>query len=83
MSAPKRIQRKRTRGFRLPPNTVCVDRTSRYGNPYRVQKRGQFWDVLYPNLDGGWDIDRTFRDEHNGEADARELAVAEFEWHLR
>ena len=33
---PIRIQRKRTKGFRLPPNTVCVDRTSRYGNPWRI-----------------------------------------------
>ena len=33
---PKRIQRKRTKGWRLPPNTVCVDRTSRYGNPHYV-----------------------------------------------
>jgi len=31
---PKRIQRKRTKGWRLPPNTVCVDRTSRFGNPF-------------------------------------------------
>ena len=36
MCGPKRIQRKRTKGWRLPPNTVCVDRTSRYGNPCRV-----------------------------------------------
>ena len=33
---PIRIQRKRTKDFRLPPNTVCVDRTSRYGNPWRI-----------------------------------------------
>ena len=33
---PIRIQRKRLAGFRLPPNTVCVDRTSRYGNPWKV-----------------------------------------------
>jgi Domain of unknown function (DUF4326) len=33
---PIRIQRKRTRGFRLPPNTVCVNRPTRYGNPFVV-----------------------------------------------
>lgn len=33
---PRRIQRKRTSGWRLPENTVCVDRTSRYGNPHRI-----------------------------------------------
>lgn len=31
-----RIQRRRERGFRLPPNTLCVDRTSKYGNPYKM-----------------------------------------------
>ncbi|MDX3230537.1 DUF4326 domain-containing protein [Streptomyces sp. ME19-01-6] len=37
MNAPTRIQRKRTPGWRLPPNAVIVDRTSRYGNPFRVE----------------------------------------------
>lgn len=31
---PVRIQRKRTKGFRLPDNTVCVTRGTRWGNPY-------------------------------------------------
>jgi hypothetical protein len=31
---PQRIQRKRTKGWRLPPNTVCVTRPGRWGNPY-------------------------------------------------
>lgn len=31
-----RIQRKRERGFRLPKNTLCVDRGGKYGNPYRM-----------------------------------------------
>lgn len=33
---PIRVQRKRTKGFKLPPNTVCVDRTSKWGNPFKV-----------------------------------------------
>lgn len=36
MSAPKRIQRKRTKGFRLPPNTVCVTRPGPLGNPWLI-----------------------------------------------
>ena len=32
----KRIQRKRTKGWRMPPNTVYVGRPSKWGNPYRV-----------------------------------------------
>lgn len=34
--SPVRVQRKRTKGWRKPPNTVIVDRTSRYGNPFKV-----------------------------------------------
>lgn len=33
---PKRIQRKRTKGWRMPPNTVYVGRGSTWGNPFRV-----------------------------------------------
>ena len=35
MSAPKRIQRKRTRGWRMPEGAVYVGRGSRWGNPFR------------------------------------------------
>ena len=38
MPLPKRIQRKRTAGFRLPPNTKCVTRGTKFGNPFRVAK---------------------------------------------
>lgn len=37
---PIRIQRKRIKGWRLPPNTVCVDRTTRWGNPFVIGKDG-------------------------------------------
>ena len=33
---PKRIQRKRTKGWRMPPNTVYVGRGSKWGNPHKV-----------------------------------------------
>lgn len=33
---PMRIQRKRTKGWRLPPNTLCVSRPSIFGNNYVV-----------------------------------------------
>lgn len=36
MSQPKRIQRKRTKGWRMPPDAVYVGRPSRWGNPYVV-----------------------------------------------
>ena len=31
---PRRIQLKRIKGWRLPPNTVSVARLGRYGNPH-------------------------------------------------
>ena len=33
---PKRIQRKRTKGWRMPPNTVSVTRHGKWGNPFVV-----------------------------------------------
>lgn len=44
--APIRLQRKRQKGWRKPENSVIVDRTSRWGNPFRVVKR----------LDGTFDV---------------------------
>jgi hypothetical protein len=37
---PKRIQRKRTKGWRTPPGAVYVGRPTKYGNPYRVEACG-------------------------------------------
>jgi hypothetical protein len=33
---PKRIQRKRTKGWKMPPNTLCVTRPGRLGNPFHI-----------------------------------------------
>lgn len=35
MTAPQRIQLSRAKGWRMPPNTVKVDRTTKWGNPFR------------------------------------------------
>jgi len=40
MSKPTRIQRKRVKGWRLPKNTICVDRSTKWGNPFIVGKHG-------------------------------------------
>lgn len=37
---PIRVQRKRAKGYKLPENTLCVDRTSRWGNPFVVGEDG-------------------------------------------
>ena len=34
---PIRIQRKRTKGWRMPPNTVYVGRPTKWGNRYTVR----------------------------------------------
>lgn len=31
---PKRLQRKRTKGFKLPAGAICVTRPGPFGNPY-------------------------------------------------
>lgn len=33
---PQRIQLKRTKGWRMPENTVKVDRTTKWGNPFVI-----------------------------------------------
>lgn len=38
---PKRIQRKRSRGWKMPDNAVYVGRPTRWGNPYPVEMFGR------------------------------------------
>src|SRR5262245_4751706 len=38
---PKRIQRRRTKGWRIPPNTVCIGRPGKWGNPFKVGADGR------------------------------------------
>jgi hypothetical protein len=37
---PQRIKLSRGKGWRMPPNTVKVDRTTRWGNPYTPADSG-------------------------------------------
>ena len=34
---PKRIQRKRVKGWRMPPNTVSICRPGKFGNPFSIE----------------------------------------------
>lgn len=36
---PKRIQRKRTKGWRMPENAVYVGRPTKWGNPFEVNSK--------------------------------------------
>jgi hypothetical protein len=38
---PNRVQRKRTKSWKMPPNTVAVDRSSGFGNPFQISKATQ------------------------------------------
>ena len=37
---PIRVQRKRAKGWKMPENTVCVDRSTKWGNPFVTGKHG-------------------------------------------
>lgn len=43
---PIRIQRKRTKGWKSPPNTVYVGRPSEFGNPFTVKEMGSARDAV-------------------------------------
>lgn len=54
---PERVQRKRTKGWRMPPNTVSVTRPGKWGNPFRADVFGLETSIaLYrETVTGGWD----------------------------
>lgn len=37
---PVRIQRRRTKGWRMPENTIYVGRPGKWGNPYSISNSG-------------------------------------------
>ena len=44
---PARIQRKRTKGWRMPDNAVYVGRSSIWENPYSIEREGKITWHLY------------------------------------
>ena len=58
MSEPKRIQRKRTKGWRMPEGAVYVGRPSKWGNPYTVQMMQERMDELAKADLGPWETIR-------------------------
>lgn len=51
---PEYVQRKRTKGWRMPENTVYVGRPSRWGNPFREAYSFRLW--LESNRMRYWDL---------------------------
>ena len=73
MTAPRRIQRQRTKGWRMPENTVYVGRGTKWGNPWKIT----------PHDDGQATVTdpvsaTTFTSVHEAAAHA----VASFRWQL-
>lgn len=57
---PRRFQRKRVKGWRMPEGAVYVGRGTKWGNPWRIGQRGEpierkgpTDDTLHPLADGG------------------------------
>lgn len=51
MSAPKRYQRRRTLGAKMPDGAVYVGRPTKWGNPYRVEPEAP---QIVTHPDGRW-----------------------------
>lgn len=56
--APRRIQRKRTAGWKLPEGAICVTRPGKWGNPFVVgepiERGSELWPYitdLFPGID--------------------------------
>ena len=67
----RRIQRRRAKGWRIPPGTVCVSRPSRWGNPWRVEHNGDQWYAVA--VDPSWPWDGPFRSKRDASAAAVRL----------
>lgn len=50
---PKRIQRKRTKGWKMPPNTVYVGRPSPCGNLFKGEDACEMYEAWLCQLIGG------------------------------
>lgn len=70
----KRIQLKRTKGWKMPANTAKVDRSTRWGNPFVVKRvatllSGTAWFVM---------INHFFITRFDNEIDARANCLARY-----
>ena len=55
---PQRIQRRRTKGWKMPPGALYVGRPTPYGNPYKTAQEYRDW--LDGKLPGKFHFDREF-----------------------
>lgn len=51
---PKRIQRKRTKGWKMPPNTIIITRPGKWGNPLKLVGDCIYIDAGYRRTYSPW-----------------------------
>ena len=73
---PKRIQRRRTKGWRMPSGAKYVGRGSRYGNHFVVKRVAYFYRVLNTLIMKGSGIFETKKD-------AQRRACFDYEYYLQ
>lgn len=56
---PIRVQRKRTKGWKMPPNTIYVGRPTKWGNPFVVGKAGGAYSALVKDRRHAWQLYRS------------------------
>ncbi|WLB14800.1 DUF4326 domain-containing protein (plasmid) [Bradyrhizobium elkanii] len=61
---PQRIQRKRTKGWKMPENTVYVGRPTKWGNPFVVGKPGGAYSALVKDRRHAWQLFRSLATEN-------------------
>lgn len=66
---PKRIQRKRIKGWRMPGNAMSVTRPGKYGNPFKVG-------LYFKKLSSDWFIWMCGDSPHFGDQIVRDAAHA-------
>ncbi|MBG0828526.1 DUF4326 domain-containing protein [Planomonospora sp. ID67723] len=56
-TGPRRLQRRRTKGYRLPEGAVIVDRTTIWGNPFKagekIHRDSDLWPYIAETVPGG------------------------------
>lgn len=76
MTEPKRIQLSRAKGWRMPEGAMKVDRSTRYGNPWRIVAPGRDgWPMLWWVQGPRADVECSTEDE------AIALSLRKFRYH--
>ena len=61
---PERIQLRRTKGWRMPADTVKVDRTTKWGNPFVIGKPGGYYTAKVMDRRHAWQLYRSAAPEN-------------------